>query len=208
MKLKKIASLALAGIMAVSMLTACGEGGKKEEDPSSSEVTTVSGAAEALNAALLQNKDVIKFENDSELDKDLEAYYRANPIKGDEWNLSKTYEIVDTDNDDLNKFIDVSHSDWRNFEGMIQDKTNVSSYPDSRAVVGMFNAEIFTKADALKVVGTDIDGLVFESDGNDTSDGKEFVYTGKASIIEVSSEKGAASVWVVVAVVEKDYTTI
>ncbi len=207
MKLKKIASLALAGIMAVSMLTACGEGGKKEEDPSSSEVTTVSGAAEALNAALLQNKDVIKFENDSELDKDLEAYYRANPIMGDEWNLSKTYEIVAADNDDLNKFIDVKHSDWTNFKGMIEDKVG-NYYPESRAVVGMFNAEIFTKADALKVVGTDIDGLDFASDGSNVKDGKEFVYTGKASIIEVSSEKGAASVWVVVAVVEKDYTTI
>ena len=74
MKLKKIASLALAGIMAVSMLTACGEGGKKEEDPSSSEVTTVSGAAAALNNALSQNKDVVEFEDDSNLDKNLEAY--------------------------------------------------------------------------------------------------------------------------------------
>ena len=50
MKLKKIASLALAGIMAVSMLTACGEGGNGnngEDVPPETVVTT--GIADAAN---------------------------------------------------------------------------------------------------------------------------------------------------------------
>ena len=43
MKLKKIASLALAGIMAVSMLTACGEGTNNgDSGSSSSQPTTAS----------------------------------------------------------------------------------------------------------------------------------------------------------------------
>ena len=53
MKLKKIASLMLAGIMAVSMLAACGEGkGNSNSGSSSSEqtVTTV-GVADGANAA-------------------------------------------------------------------------------------------------------------------------------------------------------------
>ena len=51
MKLKKIASLMLAGIMAVSMLAACGEGKKDDSSSSSSTPTTqVSGLAEILNA--------------------------------------------------------------------------------------------------------------------------------------------------------------
>ena len=48
MKLKKIASLALAGVMAVSMLTACGgntisddQQGNKPEEPTASAYSTV-----------------------------------------------------------------------------------------------------------------------------------------------------------------------
>ena len=51
MKLKKIASLMLAGIMAVSMLAACGEG-KKEENSGTSdkpETSVVTGIADAAN---------------------------------------------------------------------------------------------------------------------------------------------------------------
>ena len=54
MKLKKIASLMLAGIMAVSMLAACGEGNGNSSSSSSSSQPTVqnSAIAEALNDEL------------------------------------------------------------------------------------------------------------------------------------------------------------
>ena len=54
MKLKKIASLMLAGIMAVSMLAACGEGNGNSPSSSSSSQPTVqnSAIAEALNDEL------------------------------------------------------------------------------------------------------------------------------------------------------------
>ena len=49
MKLKKIASLMLAGVMAVSMLTACGEGDSVNEKPNQpEEPTTPSGYSEVL----------------------------------------------------------------------------------------------------------------------------------------------------------------
>ena len=49
MKLKKIASLVLAGVMAVSMLTACGEGDTINEKPNQpEEPTTPSGYSEVL----------------------------------------------------------------------------------------------------------------------------------------------------------------
>ena len=71
MKLKKIASLALAGIMAVSMLAGCKDG-TNQEDPSSSssEVTVTSGAAAALNSAMTRNGDMLSFNDDSD-----EAYF-------------------------------------------------------------------------------------------------------------------------------------
>ena len=59
MKLKKIASLALAGIMAVSMLAGC------KDNPTSTvahqPVTPVTGAAAIVNGELNAKKDVISF---------------------------------------------------------------------------------------------------------------------------------------------------
>ena len=59
MKLKKIASLVLAGIMAVSMLAACGEGATNDTNPpasstpaSSNIVSTIENAISAENSAL------------------------------------------------------------------------------------------------------------------------------------------------------------
>ena len=208
MKLKKIASLALAGIMAVSMLTACGEGGKKEEDPSSSEVTTVSGAAAALNNALSQNKDVVKFEDDSNLDKNLEAYFKLNPIKGDEW-VESNYGNVGVDNE-FNYLKDAVGFDYdgvTNYNTVVTDKT--TNYVDkSAAIIGMFNSKVYTQAEALKMVGKTIDNYDYAEDSTDTKDGKEFTYSGKASVLEVKSEGGTASVWVVVAVVTKGYEKV
>ena len=52
MKLKKIVSLALAGILAVSMLTACGEGASEPTTPPAGDPTPASAIATALNAQL------------------------------------------------------------------------------------------------------------------------------------------------------------
>ena len=52
MKLKKIASLALAGIMAVSMLTACGEGGSSSSEPTNPVVPAASNVAGYMNQLL------------------------------------------------------------------------------------------------------------------------------------------------------------
>ena len=78
MKLKKIASLALAGVMAVSMLTACGSKNEtKPEGEGDGEGTTASGysamlgekAADTLNKA--DNADLFTFADDSDDQKAL-----------------------------------------------------------------------------------------------------------------------------------------
>ena len=66
MKLKKIASLALAGIMAVSMLAGCKDGGNGNSGSSSSENTNTNTgvSAEILNLADISNrKDIIAVDN-------------------------------------------------------------------------------------------------------------------------------------------------
>ena len=85
MKLKKIASLMLAGIMAVSMLTACGEGNPAPENPGEGENNnTASGysamlgekAADTLEKA--DKADLFTFTDNADEQKALEQVIRDN----------------------------------------------------------------------------------------------------------------------------------
>ena len=74
MKLKKIASLALAGIMAVSMLAGCKDGTNQEEPSSSSQVPATTNVVTYANDALSSaEKGVFTFKSSSELDTILQA---------------------------------------------------------------------------------------------------------------------------------------
>ena len=85
MKLKKIASLMLAGIMAVSMLTACGgkTTGNEEEKPPVVDPVDTSFAASVNDLLSTEQKNVITFTNDSTLNGVLAKV--APTI--DSWNL-------------------------------------------------------------------------------------------------------------------------
>ena len=75
MKLKKIASLMLAGIMAVSMLAACGEGKKDDSSSSSSESTGASGYSAMLADELkdVVDDDYVTFKDNADDQKALTA---------------------------------------------------------------------------------------------------------------------------------------
>ena len=69
MKLKKIASLALAGIMAVSMLAGCGEGISNSGSSSSENTNTTSGYSAMLGEAVsdeVKNMDYVTFKDNAE----------------------------------------------------------------------------------------------------------------------------------------------
>ena len=73
MKLKKIASLALAGIMAVSMLTACGEG-TGNSGSSSSEITAPTGYTSTIyDLTSAQTKSVLKTKENATLTAAMDA---------------------------------------------------------------------------------------------------------------------------------------
>ena len=80
MKLKKIASLALAGIMAVSMLTACGEGtNNSNSGSSSSQPTTASVVSTVKNAIADKNSDlVITVEENTALNNAMKKFNEDN----------------------------------------------------------------------------------------------------------------------------------
>ena len=68
MKLKKIASLALAGIMAVSMLAGCNGSTGNEQPPASSSEPTTSGFATSVNAELASDVyNTVHFGSDAKL---------------------------------------------------------------------------------------------------------------------------------------------
>lgn len=69
MKLKRILSLALSGVLAVSMLTACGFGGNADKLPGKNEVTPVSLTL-AVNSAINSKP---KFESDNTLSKAVQS---------------------------------------------------------------------------------------------------------------------------------------
>ena len=79
MKLKKIASLALAGIMAVSMLTACGEGtGNGNSGSSSSEPTAPTGYTATIYSLLnSKSKSVMSSEASNILSLAVDASAKA-----------------------------------------------------------------------------------------------------------------------------------
>ena len=80
MKLKKIASLALAGIMAVSMLAACGEGTNNgNSGSSSSQPTTASVVSTVKNAIADKNSDlVITVEENTALNNAMKKFNEDN----------------------------------------------------------------------------------------------------------------------------------
>ena len=84
MKLKKIASLMLAGIMAVSMLAGCGEASSNSTE--TPDVTPVTGVAATVNGELNANKDKISFTDDKVVTDLLTNYFKglpgANALRG------------------------------------------------------------------------------------------------------------------------------
>ena len=208
MKLKKIASLMLAGIMAVSMLAGCKSGTTTPDDnSSSSEVVNVSNAAAGINAQLDKAKDVISFTGNEELANAVKNFYKNTPFKADEWNTKA--------NDYMWLCTDVVAS-MLNVTDRIDNDERMGAWLGSEAdnskttglVVYGFNQHNWTLDGALKVVGNAIDDAEYAEDYNpnpDVNDSKKYSYSGNAEVIEVKSENGEVSMWVVAVLITKDY---
>ena len=206
MKLKKIASLMLAGIMAVSMLAGCKSGTTTPDDnSSSSEVVNVSNAAAGINAQLDKAKDVISFTGNEELANAVKNFYKNNPFKADEWS-EKTTGRMWSCTDSVDSMLNVT--DRIAGDGM---ETWLGSEDDNSKTTGLvvygFNQHNWTLDGALKVVGNAIDDADYAEDFASAPDydSKKYSYSGNAEVIEVKSENGEVSMWVVAVLITKDY---
>ena len=141
MKLKKIASLMLAGVMAVSMLSACGEGSGNGNEDENKPVETVSNAVTYANDMLDSDmKEYISFTSSSALDG-WAAKYTVDTGKFTAKNISDAYADTSSKGwasaDYHGKMEDQLTSDLRdanilvvkqdsNFQGMPADKVSQS----------------------------------------------------------------------------------
>ena len=167
MKLKKIASLMLAGIMAVSMLTACGEGANEIVNPTptpnpstSNVVSAFENAAEAYTAATINVKESTKLNNyiDELADK-----YTYQQLKDNKWVVAGMESIFGVEMSDLmkgDKPEDLTSTEWYY---AIVDAGNVS---DTTALVksaNMIADRLSNLEDAYLVDGKlDISGEVID----------------------------------------------
>ena len=208
MKLKKIASLALAGIMAVSMLAGC-----KDNPSSSSEPTTppetVTGAAAAINAELDEIKDIVSFTDGTDVQGLLDTYFTNNDVDptvaksagtavvyGSAINGNLNTDVAKYIQDALNltttnQFTNTTHSVTANTG---KDISNVNVY--------VLNGEKLTEAAALKLVGQYLDELDLpEDDGNANS--VYYQYKGSVAMVNAKTKGETESVWVIAVVIDR-----
>ena len=224
MKLKKIASLALAGIMAVSMLAGCKDGTNQEEPSSSSQVPATTNVVTYANDALSgAEKGVFTFKSSSELDTILQA--AAN-----DKSKFTSQDIIDVYDDVKANWCDDSKNDLaKAVKGKVQDNAIVvTNFKNSVAANGGKDQKIvrvFTASGALDektAVNMVIDA--FNTANGDTVINKtnypeavkkdattaasyDAEYAGEISAVKVTSNDNTAKTsWVVAIVVTQSVT--
>ena len=199
MKLKKIASLMLAGIMAVSMLAACKSDSSSTPADPDTEVTPVTGAAAAINAELDKNKEVISFKDDTAIEDMMKVYFENNKIAAPIWAGVSADEmddlsgyignIIDADVDDLDDVKNLLSNDEAT-----ESKTGVFVYA--------VNAKMFTESAALKYLGQQIDMLEMATEN--AAGTKNYSFDGTVSVVKAETKGGEESIWVVALTVTRN----
>ena len=215
MKLKKIASLMLAGIMAVSMLTACNttsNGDSNDDDVIVTPPTDTSFAA-AVNGELSgPQKAVITFGSDSTLASVLNNV--ANELKTS-YVDSTTVNIINGGYDDSKDFrhllglgaaksftarggsfatnVDNNDGQWTYFNKSV---TTSETLADLIVVPGNLTEEGVAEKVA-SFVGNLIDNRMPNDNGATTGDKYVYDYTGDIAVVKVTSLSGDYSAYVV-----------
>ena len=213
MKLKKIASLMLAGIMAVSMLTACDSKADDNKDDNNGQVVTTSPVVSALNDA----QEKVEFTSDSYLTS---AISQVVTKVGTDSNVSDTemanyvaaatgYEQSATDFDEFN-----GDKEWDYWYRHYVWK-NIGSDGDSKTVIKVqkveaseaYNEEAAIRVATRKIANSvkDLTSTTFAADDNKdnilpTANGAkyaDYTYTGTVSdIVAVKDVEGTVTYYV------------
>ena len=217
MKLKKIASLMLAGIMAVSMLAACGEGNNINENPgsSSSEPTVQNSAiAEALNDELsAKQAALLSFSSDAKLasllnriatdDEDFEqwdalmqAAARPHLIIGTDAYFGDVRDIVNAAYNGSTPAVEfpagiipIGHNNNRTY-------LYIYTVDGSMTEVSEIAAAVMNGANGLQ-------DLVYDTAGVVNAAAIDYEYDGYAEMVKVTNDNSSDTAYIVAVMVEQ-----
>ena len=179
MKLKKIASLALAGIMAVSMLAGCKDGGNSNSGSSSENTNTATGVSAEFYGYLSQaSQNLITLSDDSKVDAALEKVVaglsesEVNAYYTSKWNAGYVGDLS-------NKMAAVDVLDCKTTLQAIKNDTDKAV-----TTVNVFvNGKGMPTSTFLKAVAESTDGIIAAfptKGGKDVTN--EYTYTGSVSV--------------------------
>ena len=217
MKLKKIASLMLAGVMAVSMLAACGESNSTTTPvvPPVDDDTTTSAISAALNDQLFSKQaDLLSFESNSKLaslldriaedDEDFEI--RDNLVRGAGRPTLLDPFVADVDIANIvnaafngttplvrmtNADIAVNHDDNRAY-------LYVYTVDGSMQDVDQIARAVMNGVNGLQERVYDVVGIV---DNGTIS--QDYEYKGYAEMVKITNDNSSDTAWVVAVLVEQ-----
>ena len=197
MKLKRILSLALSGVLAVSMLTACGFGGNADKLPGKNEVTPVSLTL-AVNSAINSKP---KFESDNTLSKAVQSAastLTANQVAAE--GLARQ-AILDM----------VRQMTYTSAKSELDNPAAWSAYDSdaSFSTVRIYKGDYDTATVANKVKTDVVDKIALTSkkatEGNDfTCDYDCYVAGCKVTVAEAAADGSDVTVWVVGIQIDRD----
>ncbi|OUQ37760.1 hypothetical protein [Faecalibacterium sp. An122] len=198
MKLKRILSLALSGVLAVSMLTACGFGGNADKLPGKNEVTPVSMTL-AVNSAINSKP---KFESDNTLSKAVQS--AASTLTA---NQVKTVDTIAPQ-----AILDmVRQMTYTSAKGELDNPAAWSAFNSdaSFSTVRIYKGDYDTATVANKIKTDVVDKIALTSDkatkGNDfTCDYDCYVAGCKVTVAEAAADGSDVTVWVVGIQIDRD----
>ena len=201
MKLKKLLALALAGVMAVSMLAGC-KGGNKPEDPTE-EPTGDTSIATALNEKQAddENEVQIAFVYDASLETAVKAVLDVNGNDKDQADAIKAY---------LEKILDVENTNINAFNGALKKLSGNQSGTQTKVYVARVsnkNAEGVANDTYDKIKGS-LDDLKLEGANSTGSLEYAFSYDGKAATVTVEGSSYGTDTYVVLIISCTTTTTL
>ncbi|OUN69019.1 hypothetical protein B5G12_11740 [Faecalibacterium sp. An58] len=199
MKLKKIASLMLAGIMAVSMLAGCGEGTTNPGNPDDPVVVPETGIVAAVNNGQDAANDVkINFTSSSSLDALLSNAVKAFGEGANSTNLTNRIAALtgmSTDVAALKKYTGMTANNVAYNGNKVKDNADgvVVEAVSAFTITGAFNEDV-----AMKRAAETIDALIYDMKATSYEKGTtiggqdycDYSYTGNVSMVSVEKADG------------------
>ena len=219
MKLKKIASLMLAGVMAVSMLAACGDNSSTTTPvvPPVDDNTATSAISDALNDQLFSKQaDLLSFESNSKLaslldriaedDEDFEI--RDNLVSGAGRPTLLDPFVADAD---INNIVNAAFNGTNPAVTMTNGDINVW-HNDNRAYLYVYTVDgsmqdvdqiaraVMNGVNGLQDHVYDVAGIV---DNGTIPQQTDYEYKGYAEMVKITNDNSSDTAWVVAVLVEQ-----